>query len=173
MPYEFHQYFLRSDDRDVERFLLQLSLLGVSEITEIMEEHRRSPEARVAQRALADAVTELVHGADAVRRAGLAAGVLFGDGELNAESLDALRGIVPETVLRAPVGDDAEPVVDLLVATEVCSSRGDARRTIGQGGIRVNGERIETGTAPIRAIGDRFVLIQRGKKHRHLAVLEG
>ncbi len=172
LPYEFHQHFLRSDDRDVERFLLQLTLLSVDEVASIMDEHRRAPESRVAQRALADAVTGLVHGPDEVRRASRAAGALFADAEsLDAESLEALRGIVPETVLDASVIDGDEPVIDLLVATGVCSSRGDARRTIDQGGIRLNGERIEAGTVAVRAVGDRFVLLQRGKKQRHLVVL--
>ncbi len=170
LPYEFHQYFLRSDDRDVERFLLQLILLPVGEVREIMAAHTDAPERRVAQAALADAVTELVHGGEEVRRAVAAARALFGKGEFDLESLEALRGIVPETEVAGDVIGDAEPVVDLLVATGVCSSKGDARRQIGQGGIRVNGERVtDAGDAPA-FIGGRFALVQRGKKLRHLVV---
>jgi tyrosyl-tRNA synthetase len=173
LPYEFHQYFLAVDDRDVERFLLQLTMVGLDEVAEIVAEHNRAPELRYGQRRLADGVTELVHGADEVRRANLAAGVLFGDQPLTIESLEALRGIIPETV-RAPeiVGGD-EAVVDVLVSTEVCSSRGDARRAIEQGGVHLNGERVTTGADTVAAIGGRFVLIQRGRKQRHLLVLQG
>jgi tyrosyl-tRNA synthetase len=173
LPYELHQYFLAVDDRDVERFLLQLTMIGLDEIAEIVAEHNRAPELRYGQRRLADAVTELVHGADEVRRSNLAAGVLFGDQSLTVESLEALRGIIPETV-RAPeiIGGD-EAVVDVLVSTEVCSSRGDARRAIEQGGVHLNGERVTTGADTVAAIGGRFVLIQRGKKQRHLLVLQG
>ena len=170
LPYEFHQYFLRTDDRDVERFLLQLTLLPIADVTDVMTEHLRSPESRHAQGVLADEVTELVHGRAEVRRAVLAAAALFGGGDLDGEGLEALRGIVPETELGEPLGDD-EPVVDLLVATGVCSSRGDARRTIDQGGIRVNGEKIASGADPVSFVDGRFVLVQRGKKQRHLAVL--
>jgi tyrosyl-tRNA synthetase len=170
LPYEFHQYFLRSDDRDVERFLLQLTLLPVTEVAQIMDAHQARPDSRLAQARLADAVTELVHGPDEVRRAVAAGRALFGDGELDAEALEALRGVVPETRL-APgaIGED-EPVVDLLVATGVCSSRGDARRTIDQGGIRVNGQKVAASSEPVVFIDDRFVLVQKGKKQRHLAL---
>jgi tyrosyl-tRNA synthetase len=172
MPYEFHQYFLRSDDRDVERFLLQLTLLPIEQIEEIMADHRCEPEARGAQQALADAVTELVHGDGAVRKANLAAGALFGGGALDAESLEALRGIVPETEIAADLLTGDEPVVEVLVTSGVASSKGDARRTLEQGGIRVNGEKVAVDAA-VRAIDGRYVLIQKGKKQRHLVVISG
>jgi tyrosyl-tRNA synthetase len=113
----------------------------------------------------------LIHGPGEVRRANLAAGVLFGGGELDGEALEALRGIVPETELAAETLIGEEPVVDLLVATGVCSSKGDARRTVDQGGIRLNGEKIDDGTTAVTLVDERFVLIQKGKKQRHLAVL--
>ena len=171
MPYEFHQYFLRSDDRDVERFLLQLTLLPVEQIAEIMADHQTEPEARRAQQALADAVTELVHGEAAVRQANLAAGALFGGGALDAEALEALRGIVPETEVTADVLTGDEPVVDVLVASGVASSKGDARRTLQQGGIRLNGQKVDSGDAEVTAVDDRYVLVQKGKKQRHLVVV--
>ncbi len=171
LPYEFHQYFLRTDDRDVERFLLQLTLLPVSRVTEIMAEHESAPEIRHAQNELADAVTALIHGPDEVRRSRLAAGALFGGELLDGESLDALRGIVPETDIDGSLIAGEEPVVDLLVATGVCSSKGDARRTIEQGGIRINGAKVQAATTAIAAVDGRYFLVQRGKKQRHLAVV--
>ena len=171
LPYEFHQYWMRTDDRDVERFLLQMTLLPIEGVADVMAEHLRAPEQRSAQRVLADEVTALIHGPGEVRRANLAAGALFGGGELDGEALEALRGIVPETELAADTLSGEEPVVDLLVATGVCSSKGDARRTVDQGGIRLNGEKITDGTTAVTLVDERFVLIQKGKKHRHLAVL--
>jgi len=172
LPYEFHQYWMRTDDRDVERFLLQLTLLPLERISEVMDEHASAPERRHAQRVLADEVTELIHGPDEVRRSNLAAGALFGGADLDAEALEALRGIVPETSVAADVLKGEEPVVELLIATGVCSSKGDARRTVDQGGIRLNGERIGVLSAPVAAVDGRFVLVQKGKKQRHLAVVE-
>lgn len=171
LPYEFHQYWMRTDDRDVERFLLQMTLLPIEGVRDVMAEHLRAPEQRSAQRVLADEVTALIHGPGEVRRANLAAGVLFGGGELDGEALEALRGIVPETELAAETLIGEEPVVDLLVATGVCSSKGDARRAVDQGGIRLNGEKIDDGTTAVTLVDERFVLIQKGKKQRHLAVL--
>ena len=62
-------------------------------------------------------------------------------------------------------------MVDLLVAIGVCSSKGDARRTVDQGGIRFNGEKIADRTTAVTLVDERFVLIQKGKTQRHLAVL--
>ena len=171
LPYEFHQYFLRTDDRDAERFLLQLTLLSVEDVGVIMGTHNAAPEQRHAQSALADAVTELIHGPAEVRKARLAAGALFGGGDLDAEGLDALRGIVAETSVEGSLATGDDAVVNLLVATGVCSSKGDARRTIEQGGIRVNGGRIGSASDGFSFIDGRFALVQRGKKQRHLAVV--
>ncbi len=171
LPYEFHQYWMRTDDRDVERFLLQLTLLSLDRIAEVMAEHTAAPEQRLAQRVLADEVTGLIHGPDEVRRANLAAGALFGGATLDGEALEALRGIVPETEVDAGQLAGDEPVVDLLVATGVCSSKGDARRTLDQGGIRLNGVKVADATAALEPVDGRFVLVQKGKKQRHLVVI--
>lgn len=173
LPYEFHQYFLRTDDRDVERFLLQLTLMPVDQVAEVMAKHAQAPEQRAAQRVLADEVTELVHGPDEVRRANLAAVALFGGDDLTGEALESLRGIVPETEVDPSVLTEEESVVALLVATGLASSKGDARRTIAQGGVRVNGQRMDDGVAAPSPVDGRWLLIQKGKKQRHLVVFPG
>ncbi|MFQ5556721.1 MAG: tyrosine--tRNA ligase [Acidimicrobiales bacterium] len=173
LPYELHQYLLNIDDRDVRRLLLQLTLLPVDEVEEVVAVHRAAPERRVAQGALAGAVTELVHGPDETRRARLAAGVLFGEGSLDHESLEALRGIVPETIVPHEVLAGREAVVDLMVTAGVASSRGDARRTLAQGGVRFNGHRVAAADDPVNPVGGRYVLVQRGRKLRHLVVVSG
>ncbi|MCA9761852.1 MAG: tyrosine--tRNA ligase, partial [Gemmatimonadetes bacterium] len=81
-PYQFHQFWLRTDDADVERLLRFFTFLPVEDIAALMVEHARDPAARVAQRALADEVTTRVHGAGAVARATRAAAILFGAEEL-------------------------------------------------------------------------------------------
>ena len=172
LPYEFHQYFLRTDDRDVERFLLQLTLLPVEQVVEVMAEHVKAPERRQAQHVLADAVTELIHGAGEVRRSNLAASALFGGEDFSGEALESLRGIVAETELSAAVLTEEEPLVAVLAATGIASSKGDARRTVAQGGIRINGSRIEDGDPLPPAVDGRWLLIQKGKKQRHLVVFK-
>ncbi|MGI9601146.1 MAG: tyrosine--tRNA ligase [Acidimicrobiales bacterium] len=171
LPYEFHQYFLRADDRDVERFLLQLTLLPVAEIAAVVEQHREAPQQRVAQQSLADAVTTLVHGSEATEAANLAASTLFGQVAVSPEGLEAIRGIVPETELdrERALGD----LVDVLVRCGLASSNSDARRNLSDNAYRANGEPIGSRAALDAGdlVGDRFVLLQRGKKNRHLLVV--
>jgi tyrosyl-tRNA synthetase len=172
LPYELHQYFINVDDRDVERFLLQLTLLPVAEVQELLRSHAADPAARAAQRRLADEVTALIHGEEAARLAGIAGSVLFGGGVVDAEAMPAIRGIVPETELTAGVLDADEPLVDLLVATGLAGSRRDARQTIDGGGVTVNGQRVEPGVrGGVTPIGDGWILLQKGRRTRHLVVL--
>ncbi len=171
LPFELHQYFVNTDDRDVERLLLQLTLLPVADVADVMATHSGAPHERRAQRALADEVCTLVHGSAATEQARLAAEVLFGETGLSVDRLEAVRGIVPETVVGAPdlVGD--EPVVDALVVSGVCTSRSDARRSIKSGGIRVNGRRVRSPSEPVDLVDGRYALVQRGRRQRHLLVV--
>ncbi len=172
LPFELHQYFVNTDDRDAERLLLQLTLLPVAEVGEIMSAHAAAPHERRAQRALADAVCTLVHGEAATDRARLAAEVLFGEPVLSADRLEAVRGIVPETVVGgSDLGGD-EPMVDALVVAGVCASRSDARRTITGGGIRVNGRRVGSPEEQVDLVDGRYALVQRGRRQRHLLVVD-
>lgn len=172
LPYEFHQYFVNTDDQDVRRLLLQLTLLPVAEVGEVMSGHEAAPHERRAQHVLADEMCTLVHGADATLSARLAAQVLFGGSDLSVDGLQAVRGIVPETVVSGAALDGDEPVVAALVAAGVCASRSDARRTIAGGGIRVNGHRVGSPSEAIDLVDGRYALVQRGRRQRHLLVVE-
>ncbi len=91
-PYAFYQYFVNSDDRDVRRFLLQLTLLPVDEVDRIMEVHDKAPERREAQRALAGAVTALVHGeAAAIEAQAASSGFTRASADLSADDLGCPR----------------------------------------------------------------------------------
>ena len=175
LPYELHQYLINVDDRDVERLLLQLTLVSVSEISELMAEHRKSPEDRSAQQRLATEVCRLVHGDDEAEQAVLATQGLFGSESTSEESLEALRGIVPETEVRASELIQAEEsLIDVLVLSGLCSSKGDSRRTIAAGGISVNGDRQIADSISLPEellLSGNYVLIQKGKKNRHLLVI--
>ena len=175
LPYELHQYLINVDDRDVERLLLQLTLVSVSEISELMAEHRESPEDRSAQQRLATEVCRLVHGDDEAEQAVLATQGLFGSESTSEESLEALRGIVPETEVRASELIQAEEsLIDVLVLSGLCSSKGDSRRTIAAGGISVNGDRQIADAISLPEdllLSGNYVLIQKGKKNRHLLVI--
>ena len=170
-PYEFHQYWLNTDDRDVERFLLQLTLLPVDEISEIMADHSQAPQERAAQRRLADAVTELVHGSDSVEGANAAARVMFGSGAPSIDDLQAIRGLVPETVLTASDLDGDEVLVDVLVKTGLASSKRDARQAIKDGSVRWNGEKLDGEDTSMLAAGV-IGMLQKGKRNKHLVVVD-
>ena len=172
LPFELHQYFVNTDDRDVERLLLQLTLLPVAEVAEVMSAHAAAPHEREAQRALADEVCTLVHGDAATRQARLAAEVLFGGSAPTGDRLEALRGIVPSTVMAGSAIGRDEPMVDALVAAGVCASRSDARRTIAGGGIRVNGQRVGSPLDRVDLVDGRYALVQRGRRQRHLLIVD-
>lgn len=172
-PYAMYQYFVNTDDRDVERFLLQLTLLPVDRVRAVMEGHEEAPERREAQRVLASLVTALVHGEAAAEEAAQAStGFTRATGELGVEELEALVDAIPTH--RAPrealVGRD---VVDVLLEAGAVSSKGEARRLISQKGITVNDQAVTEprplGDADI--LHDRFVMVRRGKKQRHLVVV--
>ena len=174
LPYELHQYFVNVDDRDVERFLLHLTLVPVEEVAAVMASHQQAPELRVAQQRLADEVCTLVHGEGETARARLAAQGLFGAEPPTGAVLEALRGIVPETSVAADDLTGAESLVDVLVASGLCGSRGDARRTLSGGGVSVNGRRQDPGAValpPDALVDGRYVLLQKGRRNRHLLVL--
>ena len=171
LPYEIHQYFLRVPDADVERMLMWFTLMAVEEINTLMAQHNAAPEQRLAQRRLADEALTIIHGADAVRQSNLAADALFGGADLTGEMAESLRGIVPESTVQSSALDTEQNLIGLLVESGLCSSRGDARRKIGENQISVNGTKIDTDH--VRGddlIDGRFLLLQRGKKARHLVV---
>jgi tyrosyl-tRNA synthetase len=141
----------------------------VDELLAIVGEHESAPERRLAQRALARELTELVHAAAAADAADAAADVLFGGDPTVASvaALDAVRREVPTSTLHS---DDLSDPVDLLVATELASSRSDARRLLEQRATRANGTQLalgdDVGTIPL--LHDRYLLLRKGKHTYHL-----
>ena len=161
-PYAFFQHWINTDDADVARMLAQFTLLPMDEVDAIAAAHAEAPGRRAGQRALAEAVTTLVHGAELAATAAEAADVLFG-GDPRSASAAALATVaaeVPSTTLEP--GEDLEAGValpPLLVRCGLAGSLGEARRQLEQRGIAVNGDKAEpdrllgtAGPAP-RAVG--------------------
>lgn len=168
-PYQLRQHFMQVADEDVRAQMLAFSLRPISEIEALLAEHDETPHRRLAQRALANEVTALVHGDAAAAAADEAADVLFG-GDPTAASeaaLDAVAREVPSS--RHPVGELAD-AVEVLVGVELASSKGDARRTLEGNGYRCNGAPIGADTRLDEAelLHGRYLLLQRGKKSHHL-----
>ena len=179
IPFEFHQYFLRSDDRDVDTLLAQLTLLPMTTIEEAMKEHRKSPEQRAAQRMLADEVTKFVHGENHVRKANAAAQVLYGNAELTADLLESTRDIVGEISVSLNDLESETALETLLIQSGLCSSLSDARRQLSQSAVLINNQRVSPAAAteaPAGKLTDKllgnYLLLQRGKKERRLVIVE-
>ncbi|MBW3613231.1 MAG: tyrosine--tRNA ligase [Chloroflexi bacterium] len=173
-PFAFYQWFLNTDDSVVGSYLRVFSFRSHDEIEALEAAASDRPESREAQRALAEEVTTLVHGADASAGAAAASAALFGQGDLrtlDAATLEAAFADLPH----ASVADDGKlpTVLDLLVATGLSESRGQARRVLAEGGAYVNNERVSGPDAvPDRSqlLAGRWLLLRRGK--RNLAVAD-
>jgi tyrosyl-tRNA synthetase len=168
-PYALYQYFVNQPDTDVERYLLQLTLVPVEEIRRIAAEHARAPERRAGQSRLAWEMCALVHGAAAADEAAAAStGFTAAAGSLSAEQLAALSDEIPTTHTEIAGRD----VVDLLVESNLAASKGEARRLIAGGGIYVNDvalvESRELGADDL--LQGRYVMLRKGKRQRHLLV---
>jgi tyrosyl-tRNA synthetase len=168
-PYQFRQFLIQTDDELVRRYLLHLSLRPVDELEALLAAHAEAPERRLAQRALADELTELVHGPAAASAAAAAAEVLFGGDPTAAPAvvLAAVGREVPTTTAPPAALDD---VVELLVTTGLATSKGDARRGLGQSSFRVNGRKL--GADDQLTAGDllhqRYLLLAKGRRTYHL-----
>ena len=174
LPYQLHQYFLNTDDKDVEKMLLQLTLLKVEEIQEVLTEHQKDPSLRLGQRRLADEVCTLVHGVEEKEKAVLAAEILFGEILPSNENLEAVRGIIPETSISREKLQEIESLVNALAESGLCKSKGDARRTIKGGGVSVNGIRQDPENSELsqELLEDaHFILLQKGRRSRHLLII--
>jgi len=165
-PYKFYQFWINVDDRDVENYLKLFTLQTRAEIDDLAAEQQRSPAARPAQRALAADVTTRVHGKDVLSGVQAASAILFGEeqAEVHPQVFDILATEIPTVPVDS--GSD-DTLVDLVVRAGLAKSKGEARRSIEQGGIYVNQQRVDDVARTIAAhdwIGGRNLLLRKGKK---------
>lgn len=176
-PFRFYQYWINVEDADAVRYLKFFTLLARDEIDELADALEREPHRRAAQRALAEDVTRRLHGETGLAAAERATRALF-SGEIEGLSADEVADVfadVPSSEMpRTKLSGEGVPVIDLLVDSELASSRGDARRSIEGGGVYVNNVRVEDVAATVsseQTIEGRFVLLRKGKKRYHLIAL--
>jgi tyrosyl-tRNA synthetase len=171
-PYAFYQYWINTDDTDVERFLLQLTLLPVAEARTVAASHLAEPGRRDGQRRLAHELTTLVHGDAAALAAASASRLLFGGdtGEADVEAFEMLATELAVTTVDATDLAAGLDVVDLVAQTGLVSSRSDARRGLDAGELAVNGRRLAPGDRVDRADlrHGRNQVVRRGKKRYEL-----
>lgn len=165
-PYAFFQFWINTDDRDVESYLKMFTFQSGEAIADSMHRHGNDPGARIPHRALAADLTTRVHGAEAAASAEEASRVLFGEldpAEAGAATWTMLAAELPHAPLPAGIGPTS-PALDLLVETTLVRSKGDARRQIAQGGVAVNRRRVSEGDPAGPALAGGYYWVQRGKK---------
>jgi tyrosyl-tRNA synthetase len=168
-PYQFRQFWVQMADADVVKYLPQFSLASLDETNALIAAHNADPGRRVAQRSLAHEMTTLVHGIDAARDAEAAAEILFG-GDPTTASLEALLVVANEVPTTDVTREDLDDSFGVLARAQVVASTSEARRTVDQKGLRVNGavlEKDET-LASKGFLHDRYVLVRKGKTGYHL-----
>ncbi|MEV0964177.1 tyrosine--tRNA ligase [Streptomyces sp. NPDC049910] len=170
-PYAFYQFWLNVDDRDVSRYMRILSFRSRAELEELERLTEERPQARAAQRALAEELTTLVHGAGQCAAVIAASKALFGQGdlgELDEATLAAALSELPHARVAEPVA-----VADLFAEVGLVASKSAARRTIKEGGAYVNNVKVAAEDA-VPAAGEllhgRWLVLRRGKKN--LAAIE-
>jgi tyrosyl-tRNA synthetase len=176
-PFRFYQYWINVEDADVVRYLSFFTLLGAEAIADLADKVASEPQARTAQRALADDVTRRLHGETGLARARAATQALFGGdiAGLAAEDIADVFADVPSSeVPKDALGGEGKSLVDLMAESGVASSKGDARRSIEGGGVYVNNVRVEDTSRVVRmsdTIEGRFLLLRKGKKQYHLVAV--
>ena len=173
-PYQFRQFWIQVPDDFAERYLPQYSLAPLEEIESVLGSHRADPGKRTAQRRLAAELTALVHGETAAGAASAAADILFGGDPLGAgvAALEVVGAEVPTSTVRTP---DLSDPMGTLQRAGVFSSTSEARRTLAQKGIRVNGKVLGEGESLDVAglLHNRWILVRKGKSTFHLLSLAG
>ena len=168
-PYEFYQFWINTDDRDVIKYLKYFTFLSKEEIEELEKQLQKAPEQRAAQKALAEEMTKLVHGEEALKQAIRISEALFSGSvsQLTAEEIEQGFKDVPSFEYK----EEEVPLVELLVMAKIVPSKRQAREDITNGAIYINGERIQDVNAVItkeNRIEGRFTIIRRGKKKYYL-----
>ena len=173
-PYAFYQFWLNVSDAEVPGLLKVFSFRSRAEIEAMAAESAERPAARLGQRALAEELTTLVHGADECRRAVAASQALFGQGELaevDERTLEAAKAEIPSADVRIGGLNRADgqlpSVADLMAETRIVPSKSAARRAIAEGGAYLNNRKVTDADA-VPAADDllygRFLILRRGKR---------
>ncbi|WP_076472931.1 tyrosine--tRNA ligase [Micromonospora avicenniae] len=164
-PYAFYQFWLNADDRDVTRYLRYFSFRSREELEELEKATAERPQARLAQRALAEELTTLVHGEREMAQAVAASQALFGRGALDELSPETLRAALTEAGLVHL--DELPDVAGLLKESGLVPSMKEARRVIAEGGAYVNNNRVTEVDATVSTedlLHGRYLVLRRGKR---------
>jgi tyrosyl-tRNA synthetase len=177
-PYDLYQYFIRAPDSVVESYLCMFTLIPLAEISKIMIEHSQAPERRIAQRVLANDITDIIHGLGAGRRAALISQVVFpsaGEDSTEASSSEIIaafrdEGLLKEYPREEVIGQQWRAVLSMITG----KSKSECARTIKAGGVYCGLERKKVSDTVVGedSVSDnQLLLIRIGKANYHTILL--
>ena len=176
-PYAFYQFWLNTDDSDLIRYLRLFTFFSTDEISELQAAHEEDPGARVAHRALARHMTELLHGPSERAQAEAATQALFsGDvRNLSEKTLREVFSAVPTSQHdKHQLTSDGLAMIEVMAMTSLCKSKREAREFLQSGSVSVNGRKVgpDDKLLPTDLLYGSLVAIRRGKKSWHLLRFE-
>lgn len=179
-PYQFYQFWLNLPDADTEKMLLIYSFKPVEELKAIIEEHRKDPGLRVAQKALADEITTLVHSAEDLEAAKNTSQILFGKATVEAlrtlsdrQILDGMAGVNQVSLSKDALANGLD-IISFLADNAILPSRGEAKKLLQGNGIAINKEKV-TADFSIKEehlLNGKYLVVLKGKKDYTLAIFE-
>ncbi|MCO6529676.1 tyrosine--tRNA ligase [Lactobacillus sp.] len=164
-PYEFYQFWINQDDRDVVKYLKYFTFLSHEEIDELAEQVKTEPWKRTAQKTLAKEVTKFVHGEEGLAEAEMITDSLFSGNVKDLTVTQIEQGL--KSAPTAESGSAAKNIVDFLVDTKIESSKRQAREDVENGAIYINGDReqsVDFEVDPSRAFDGKYVIVRKGKR---------
>lgn len=180
-PYKFYQFWLNAGDEDAARFIKIYTFLDRSTIDALIVDHSENPGARLLQKRLAEEVTRLVHGDEALATAIAATELLFGKAtrehleRLNANDLlTVFEGVPQANISRAELANGIGIIEALSGNSKFMASNSEARRALKENSIQVNKAKVSEAyvLSETDLLSERLILLQRGKKNYYLLVVE-
>ena len=179
-PYQFYQFWLNLPDADAEKMLLIYSFRPVEELKALIEEHRKDPGMRLAQKALAEEITTLVHSAEDLEAAKNTSQILFGKATVEAlrtlsdrQILDGMAGLNHVTLSKEAL-DNGLDIISFLADNGILPSRGEAKKLLQGNGIAINKEKVspDFSIKEENLLNGKYLLVLKGKKDYTLAIFE-
>ncbi|MGF7138110.1 tyrosyl-tRNA synthetase [Roseimarinus sediminis] len=181
-PYQFYQFWLNVSDEDAQKYIKIFTLLKREEVEALVAQHNEAPHLRLLQKRLSEEVTTMVHSKEALDAAIEASQILFGKGtadqlrKLDERTFLAVFEGVPQFTVSKSQLEAGVPVMDLLTdSAAVFPSKGELRRTIQGNGLSINKDKISDVELNIDSnylIGNKHILVQKGKKNYFLLLAE-
>lgn len=181
-PYKFYQFWLNTSDEDAEKYIRIFTLLSKDDVAELIAKHAEAPHLRLLQRRLSEEVTVMVHSREDYEMAVEASQILFGQGtaellnKLDEETFLSVFEGVPQFKIAAAELETGIKVVDLLAEkTMIFPSKSELRRTVQGNGLSINKDKVSDVELIVNAsflIGNKYILVQKGKKNYFLLIAE-